>query len=242
MIKTTRTIGLWIGAVFLLAGFSRGGGQLSKPYTQWNEKEAQKLLDDSPWGQTQVWSDTSRMFQTGPGRTANASQTRDSSADHVNFRIRFLSARPIRQATCRVIELQQKGPLPEQLTAQLKAFAAGDFPDYVVVTLTVDTRGTEARDQVQTAVSLLQTLTTAELKNNTYLLPRGGERVFLEEYQTPKKDGLGARFIFPRLVKGEPFVNVESGELLFHSELKGGPTINMRYKTKDMVYNGKFEY
>ena len=240
MIGTKTAAGLSAGFVLILAGFSMGVAQSGKPYTEWNEREARKILDDSPWGQTQVWSDTSRMFQTGRGRASN--QTQDSSADHVNFRIRFLSARPVRQATSRVIEMQQKGPLPEQLAAQLKAFAAADFPDYIVVTLTVDTLGREAKEQLQTAASLLQTLTTAELKNNTYLLRRGGERVFLKEYQTPKKDGLGARLIFPRLVNGEPFANAESGEILFHCELKDALTLNMRYKTKDMIYDGKFEY
>src|SRR2546422_5099938 len=32
-----------------------------KPYTEWSEKEATKLLNDSPWGQTQALTDTSQM-------------------------------------------------------------------------------------------------------------------------------------------------------------------------------------
>ena len=33
-----------------------------KPWTEWTEKDAQKILDDSPWGQTQTDTDTSEMF------------------------------------------------------------------------------------------------------------------------------------------------------------------------------------
>ncbi|MCI0389485.1 MAG: hypothetical protein MOB07_12080 [Acidobacteria bacterium] len=46
-----------------------------KPYTEWSEKEAQKLLNDSPWSQTQVFSDTSHQphhgveTKRGPQRT-----------------------------------------------------------------------------------------------------------------------------------------------------------------------------
>ncbi|MFN0124701.1 MAG: hypothetical protein ACKV2V_29715, partial [Blastocatellia bacterium] len=33
-----------------------------KPWTEWSEKDAQKMLNDSPWGQTQADTNTSEMF------------------------------------------------------------------------------------------------------------------------------------------------------------------------------------
>jgi hypothetical protein len=151
------------------------------------------------------------------------------------------------------MEIQQKDKMNDQLAARLKTFASGDFPDYIIVTVTVESD--KASSMEQEANSLLHKLTTSLLKNNTYLLTDGGHRVFLQEYRPPRNDGLGANFVFPRLVDGKPFLTPESKEILFHAELTGqtnavtgGPqsprdfTLNMRYKVKDMTYNGKLEY
>ena len=116
---------------------------------------------------------------------------------------------------------------------------------------------------------MLAKLTTGDLQNNTYLLADNGQRIYLKEYQSPRNDGLGARFIFPRLVDGKPFITAETESLLFHSEFgetaaplapgsnptqQTGPSpssnirpfsnfvLNMRYKVKDMMFGGKLEY
>lgn len=235
-------------------------GQLNKkPYTEWSEKETLKLLNDSPWAQTQAVTDTSRQSSTT--RSGSGSTTAIADIINVNFRVRFFSAKPTRQAIARFMELQQRGNLPEQTAAQLKGLAAADFPDYVIVTVTAESD--KPSNMLQAANAALYKLTTNELKNDTYLVVKDGRRLFLKEYQPPRKDGLGARFIFPRLVEGEPFISERSGEILFHTDLSGGSvldattpnrdvsgrtaaqlgfTINTRYKVKDMIFDGKLEY
>jgi hypothetical protein len=221
-----------------------------KPYTEWSEKEALKLLNESAWGQTQTFTDTTKNFSAARGTTAVADVV------SVNFRVRFLSAKPVRQAISRYMELQQKGKLPDQLAAQLKAFAAAEFPDYIIVTVVCDSD--RASNMLQQATDLLHKLKTSELKNNTYLIGKDGERLFLQEYQSPRSDGLGARFIFPRLVNGQPFINADGGEVVFHAELGGGNrlnstipnsdvvssgfTLSTRHKVKEMMFNGKLEF
>ncbi len=216
-----------------------------KPYTEWSQQEAEKILNNSPWGQTQALTDTSKMFDTG--RRLDSGQSRVADVTQANFRIRFLSAKPLRQAISRSMEIQQKGELSEQLAAQLRAFASADFPDYIIITVTVDSPNPSS--EFQAATSALGKITTAELKNDTYLLVKGGRKVFLKEYQSPRNDGLGARFVFPRLVDGKPFITAESGEVLFYSELGNSlrvankPVfISTRYKTGNMVFQGKLEY
>lgn len=239
--KPTNRIANFATLAILALTTTVAGQWTKKPYTEWSEKEAAKLLDDSPWGQTQVVSNTSRMFNTGPGTGVAGSPPLEGSADHINFRIRFLSAKPVRQAFSRIIELKQKGEVSPQLAAQLKAFATGSgFPDYVVISVIVDSR--EQKGQLQKATSLLMTRTTAELKNNTYLISTGGQRIFLEEFQPPKPDGLGAKFIFPRLVNGQPHITEQNSEIKFYSELSSDYTLNMRFKVKDMMFDGKLEY
>jgi hypothetical protein len=235
-----------------------------KPYTEWSEKEALKLLNDSPWAQTQTVTDTSKQSSTT--RSGSGSTTAIADIISINFRVRFFSAKPTRQAIARVMELQQKGKLPEQMAAQLKALAGADFPDFIIVTVSVESD--KPSNMMQQANAALSKLTTSELKNDTYLVIRDGKRLFLKEYQRPRNDGLGARFIFQRLQDGEPFISERSEEILFHAEILGGSaidgtipnsdlpnrdasgrtaapfgfTINTRYKVKDMLFNGKLEY
>lgn len=219
-----------------------------KPYTDWSKQEVKKFLEDSAWAQTQVFSDTSHMFDSG--RAVTSGENREINVFNVNFRIRLLSAKPVREAITRGMELDQKGKLGPELAAKLKAFAAADFPDYIVVSVLCDSDRSSLR--LSEASALLFNRTTADLKNNTYLEWKG-QRVFLQEYQPPRNDGLGARFVFPRIVDGHPFITSEDGELKFYSELSGGRpassntgsltyTINQRFKVSALKYNGKLEY
>jgi hypothetical protein len=218
-----------------------------KPYAQWSERESTKVLNDSPWAKTQVFTSPNTSFQTGISGSSGIGATRSgkppdrpTDALHVNFRVRFLSAKPIRQAASRLIEIKKKGSGGEELAEVLKNFASGEFLEYIIVAVDVDSDN--AGQNVQEAKSLLHRSGTAGLKNNTYLEIKGGKRVFLQEFQTPKSDGLGARFIFPRLIDGKPFITPESEEIHFFTELSGTYRLDRRYKTKDMMYEGKFEY
>ncbi len=211
-----------------------------KPYTEWSEKEATKLLNDSPWGQTQVFSDTSNEFGTGPGgRAGGGSGSGDYSSHHLNIRIRFLSAKPIRQAFSRMILLGQKGAVPDQLAARLKAFATQDFPDYIIVS--VDADANETKNELHQFKALLSKLAMVDLKNVTYL-SANGQRTFIESFQPPKEDGLGAKFIFPRNVNGKPVIAPDSKEIQFYAGFRSRFALNMRFKVKDMMVAGKLEY
>jgi hypothetical protein len=238
--KLSNRFRLVAGLALLLGCALSSTAQLDKkPYTGWTEKEAERLLEKSPWVQTQVFADSSNTLSTNTGNTVNSSQTRAAGVDQVNFRVRFLSAKPVRQAISRMMELRQKDGVSERMAAQLKSFANSDFDDYVIVTVTVD--GTESRGRLQEATALLNRLTTGDLKNSTYLMVKD-QRIFLQEYQAPRRDGLGARFIFPRTIDGKPVITAESGEVKFVSELTDTFKLNTRYKVKEMLYQGKLEF
>ena len=221
-------------ALALLFAIASSAQWNKKPYTEWSEKDAMKVLNDSPWCQTQALTVQSTGQETG--------QSCPMENYDINFRVRFLSAKPTRQAIARRMELSQKGSVPDQLAAQLKAFAAADFPDYIVITVSIDSEKATALLQESTQAFYKATLN--QLKNDTYLAV-GSQRVFIKEYQPPGKDGFGARYIFPRLVDGKPFITPEGGEVLFNSATHSGTgmvTLRTRYKIKDMVFEGKLEY
>ncbi|HEY0761444.1 MAG TPA: hypothetical protein VGD61_03650 [Pyrinomonadaceae bacterium] len=220
-----------------------------KPWQEWSRKEAETILNDSSWGKTQTETDTSEMMfrpQAAPdARTgrSNADPTRDerggatNQATDVKYRIRFLSAKPVRQAFARLIALDQPTEDPK-VKLYMNDFVERKFDNWIAVVV-----GFESRDQRFSAAALqaFASATTASLKNNTYLERKDGRRIYLHVYQAPSTDGLGAKFIFYRIVDERPFLNDGSGEVRFVSAI-AKVNLNMRFKVGEMMYDGKLEY
>jgi hypothetical protein len=226
---------LAITLVFVFAFVAIAAAQKkAKSWDEWDEKEIKKILDDSPWGQTQTQTNTSEMFYSPNNTTSRASEGAYNQAVNLNFRIRLLSAKPIRQAFARSVAM--KNP---QLMEKLRAFADQKSDQWIVVA--VDYDSTDQRFSGR-AMQTFNSDITGTLKNNTYLETKDGKRVFLHDYIAPTKDGMGAKFVFPRTVDDKPFVNSDSGYLRFYSEMSKDIKLNMRFKIADMMYDGKLEY
>jgi hypothetical protein len=231
--------------------------QGKKPWQEWNAKEVDKVLNNSPWGQTQTDTDTSEMVYSptsvgrssiaapSTGRTGDQQSINNNRADRgatnqavsINYRIRLLSAKPIRQALARMVILQGK-PDPG-LREQLSSFVDRDFNQFIVVAIAFDS--TDGRFSGP-ALQAFASATAGTLKNNTFLERKDGKRLFLIDYKPPINDGLGAKFIFPRMVDGQPFLTPDSDNLRFSSQVSDKINLNMRYKLNDMTYDGKLEY
>lgn len=230
-----------------LLSLSIGAQKKYKPASEWSEKDAQKILNDSPWGRTQVETDTSELFFSPTANPANGSNATSggraergatNQATSVNYHVRFLSARPIREALSRAIETAQKEPNP-QLTSQLQSFVKRDFSDYIVVTVTYDTKDPRF---INTTKQAFTAAVVATLKTNTYLDRNDGKRLFLSDYQPAGNDGLGAKFIFPRNLDGKPFLSADFSQVRFYSEIVKNLKLDVRFKVSDMIYNGILEY
>jgi hypothetical protein len=216
-----------------------------KPWTEWSKKEAEKVLNDSPWGQTQVVTDTSEITYTptsGNTRRSNEAGRAERGAVNqevfVRYRIRFLSARPIRQGLARMVEIDQKTADP-QLSGQLRGFVERNFDDFIVVAVTF-----ESNDQ-RFAGPVMQDINSAvanTLKNDTYLERSDGKRLFLMDYRAPINDGLGAKFVFPRKLDGKAFITPDAGDIRFFTEVGKNVRLNQRFKISDMMYEGKLEF
>ncbi len=218
-----------------------GKEKKQKPWTEWSRKEAQKILEDSPWGQTQVQTDTSEMFfNTGTTSSTRSARGGVNQEVQTRFRICFLSAKPVRQAFARLVELSQNNANPK-LTESLRAFAEKRSDQWIVVAVSFDSQD---RRFLSDAMQAFNSTNTGSIQNSTYLETKGGRRLFLQQYMPPIQDQMGAKFVFPRTVNGEPFITPESIELRFYSEftLLKGLTLNMRFKLADMMYDGILEY
>jgi hypothetical protein len=214
-----------------------------KPWTEWSDKDAKKILNDSGWGQTQTETDTSEMFftPTTQARAANNSNLSTEGATNqattVKYRIRFFSSRPVREALVRSIELQQS--LDKPTAERLHNWAQIPSTDAIILTVTFESNDQRFSGKVLQAFN---SGNTATLKNVTFLERKDGKRLFLQEYVPPGKDGFGARFIFTRSVDGQPFISSDAGEVRFYSEVGKTAKVNMRFKVSEMMYNGELEY
>jgi hypothetical protein len=247
-------------AVLLTALLLGAGNAQQKPWTEWTKIEAEKILNHSAWGHTQTDTDTTEMMYSPTSQGGMTSSTRsgvlgttsdrqsinnnraaqgaNNQAISVNYHVRLLSAKPVRQAFMRVIELTQKAPDKELLNG-LRSFVERDFSDFIVVAVAFDS--TDGRYSGP-ALQAFASGTIGTLKNRTYLERSDGKRVFLMEYHAPINDGLGAKFIFPRIVDEKKFITADTGSFRFYSEVTNQLKLNITFKTAELMYNGQLEY
>jgi hypothetical protein len=221
--------------------------QEQRSWTDWNQKEVEKMLSSSPWAQTQKDADTTEMFfqptadprfTRAPNARARLEEGATNQEVVMTYGIRFFSARPVRQAFMRKMQLDQKTLEPEVL-ARMRNFAEVPASDSIIIAVTVESTDQRARGK---AMQLIESAATGTLKNTTYLERKDGKRLFLEQYVPPGRDGFGARFIFPRMVDERPFLTPEVGEVRFVTEFGATIKLNMRFKLADMMLDGKLEY
>ena len=255
----SKTLSTWLLVLIFLVAASAPAQRQNYSWMELPRKEAERILANSPWSQTQVDTDASEMFYSPTkagtaaiGRSVSTASINDQQSInnnrsdrgavneeiHITYRICFLSARPVRQAFAKMI-LASQPQRSDQLVSQLQAFVERDFSSYIAIAVTVDSNDRRFSGPVMQAIN---SATTGTLKNTTYLERQDGKRLFLMEYLPPIQDGLGAKFIFPRLVDGVPFLNSDSGSVRFFAQFNDSFKLNMRYKIADMKFDQKLEY
>ena len=223
--------------------------QKQKPWTEWSKKDIEKTLNDSAWGQTHSEGSQSssgsesaitqvaapRAADRQIGRSGESGEGKPSSL--VKYHVRFLSAKPVRAAFARMVLLSKAEPDPE-LTNQLQAFIDREFGDYIVLSVGIEVGNEKMAAPIMRVFS---TATTEGLQKNVYLERKDGKKLYLMEYRAPVEDGMGAKFVFPRSVDGQPFLS-ENDSVRFFAQMNERMKVNTRYKLSDMLYDGKLEY
>ncbi len=235
--------------VFAFAAFcvAATAQDASKPWGEWSKKDAERILNESAWGQTYVQegaqaSQTSAITATSASTSRNISNQGESGESRpsrtMKFRARFLTAKPVREAFARVVVLQQPNASAE-LKTQLQGFIDRDFGDFLVVSFSI-----EADDERMTkgAMMGLGRLTAETLKDKVYLERKDGKRATLTDYRPPTEDGMGAKFIFSRTLDGQPFLVEDADFVKFFFQLSDKQKVTMKYKVSAMTYGGKLEY
>ena len=235
--------------ILVLAGLAVA--QKQKPWTEWTRKDVEKTLSDSAWGQTQTEgntgasqsSDTSAVTQVAAQRSADRQLNRQGESgetkpvNYVKYQVRFLSAKPVREAFARMVLLSKTEP-DQALTTQLQGFIDRDFSEYIVVSVGVQVGDAKMAGPIMAAFT---NTTTEALKQNVYLERKDGKKLYLMDYRAPVEDGMGAKFIFKRVLDGQPFLS-ENDNVRFVAQFNEKMKLNTRYKLSEMLYDGKLEY
>jgi len=240
----------------------------TKPWNEWNRKDAEKVLNDSAWSQSQTESQNQNQQPSDAPTNMGDTRGREEAVRNVttnasiNFHVRFFTARPIRQAYVRLLQLSETAPPDADAAEKMNAWANLAADDRIIVTVSCT-----GDDRFLSKVA--RTLSGAkldDLRTVVYLERKDGKRVALTDYAPPAKDLFGARFTFPRTVDGQPFLTSDSGMVRFHAEYAprlmdpsmtassatSGSSkspeqpyklrLDVKFKIAEMIQNGELEY
>src|ERR1044072_1807345 len=176
-------------------------GIAQKQNYSWMElpkKDAERVLTNSPWSQTQVDTDVSEQFfsptrpgaaavgQSTPGRgTVTGQQSINNNradrgavneAVRISYRISFLSSRPVRQALANGSISAEREP-NDQLVKSLQDFVERDFSQYIAIAVPVSS--TDGRFSGP-ALQAINSATTGTLKNKAYVERQDAKRLVIQ--------------------------------------------------------------
>lgn len=217
----------------------------TRPWTDWSKKDAEKILNDSAWGQTFVQEAPEPVSTTvitntrqGLSGTNNGESGEVKPSRAMKYRARFLTAKPVREAFSRLIVLSQPNAA-EGLKTQLQGFIDRDFGDFLVVSFSI-----EAEDPRMSkgAMMGLSRLTADMIKDKISLERKDGKKATLIDYKAPVEDGMGAKIVFSRTLDGKPFLGEGDDLVRLTFQMSEKQKINMKFKVTGMTYGGKLEY
>lgn len=223
-----------------------------KKYTQWSEKEARKMLTDSPWArqhtESEVHLELADPLSVSGGEQDEDLRTREQNP-RLTYQFQIRSALPIRQALVRLSQLRHgyQQMLQEQrrtFDRETEQFLGVDFTDRVVIYVSWDSN--IEIDQRELARHW-HAQTTETLRNSVFLLGAKGLRAELMEYLPATDDTQSFQFSFPRKVAERDLVGPGDGQLqleFIHPSLRGRGErrVLVEFKIKKMLLDGQLEY
>ena len=158
------------------------------------------------------------------------------------FYTRILSSLPVRRAFVRVeqhahdydsLSASEKERFDDLTTPGLEL----DFEDWIVLTVSFRSNDPDNEREVD---RYLEVSTTDSLKNRAFLSTSSVSQVRLRGYYPPQGDGVGAKFVFPRVVDGRPVVGDDTDTLVFELEIPGAePILSVTFVIRELKWGGE---
>jgi hypothetical protein len=199
----------------------------TKPYTEWNAKEVEKLLlKESPWTRVllrnQPSSGGSAVSNTGGGggsRGGGGGSEGGPPAIYFNW-----YSKPIRQAVVRQMMLNLPNVTKEQLDSILNH--KSQFYEVMVSGYTI---GAGARGRGSRGASPDNEAALAKFKEDTYLQKKGNSRIPLVNLVVPRTRNAAYFLQFAKEIDGKPSLTAEDKE------------VTLVIRVEDNVYKYKFK-
>lgn len=206
---------------------------VDKPYRSWTLEEAVEVLTQSPWGRQATF--TRVVGGIGSGLLGEK-EILDT------FFVRLLSARPVREAYARVQQIQAgydrlDKAAKHRVDASLAPVLDLDADRWIVVT--VSFRSNDHATQLRVK-QFFETQTTDSLKTAAYLSTDRIPQIELAAYFPPVDEAVGAKFVFPRRIGGEPAVTCEDESVTFELEIPGvAQELRVGFPVAKMIVKGE---
>jgi hypothetical protein len=202
----------------------------AKPASEWNDKQLQKMITNSPWAQAfglpmsapEASAGSAGKGGGGGGRGRGGGGGDDQGSGFVDIVARWQSAMPLKQALMRLRFGAEAGTSP-----QAKAFLDQVETNYVMV-LSGPLRSYMRGNPEDLKATLLKA-TSLTAKAKDALKPT-------EIQVTASQKGGEVIFFFPR---SAPFT-LDDKEVEFSTKL-GERSLVYKFRLKDMVFGGKLE-
>ena len=204
---------------------------LEKDFRDWTLAEAVEILNQSSWAQQRTFTRVVAGIGSGVLGEKEIFNT---------FFVRFLSAEPIRKAFVRVQQIQQGYDQMDEVERKRFEVLVSpglelDVSQWIVVSMTFRSNNPRQERRVE---RFLDAQTVETMKARAFLSTDRLSQVELAAYFPPRRDGVGAKFVFPRQLSGEPIISKEESSVTFEANL---PTQRLRvtFPLSEMLLNGE---
>ena len=215
-------------------GVAGGSPLLRKSFREWSLNEAIQVLNSSAWAQQETFTRVVSGVGSGVSGEKEIYNT---------FYVRFLSARPVREAYARVQQIQHgydQWTCEEQQTFDdlTRPSVELDVGEWIVLAVSFRSNDPNEESRVR---QFFHSQTSQTLQNKAFLSTREFPQVPLTAYFPPREEGVGAKFVFPRRIDGVPVVSKGGSQVVFELlEVPGAsPQLRSSFLVESMILDGE---
>jgi len=223
-----------IGMLLFFAGGISASKVAEEPFYRWSRDRAVEILNTSPWAKQETF--TQIVAGQGSGRSGE-------KEIYNRFYIRFLSARPIREAFARIQQLHYGyDDMAQEKRAQFEKDQMTniemDSSQWIVVSVAFRSNDPNEESDVR---RFFQSETVKTLRLKAFLSTPTCSQVEVSAYFPPREESVGAKFVFPRVVDGIPVVTEDCDAVTFELlEVPGAnPNLQASFSVKNMIVDGE---
>lgn len=216
------------GFLFALLGAS------TEDFTQWSMAKAVEILNSSPWARQETFTRVISGVGSGVSGEKEIYNT---------FYVRFLSARPVREAYARIQQINHGyDRMPQEDKRRFeKALQANldlDVSRWIVVSVSFRSNDPNEESSVR---RFFQSETVKTLKKKVYLSTPVCPQLEISAYFPPREESVGAKFVFPREVNGVPVLTKDCQSITLELLEAAGANSRIRatFAVKPMIIDGK---